>query len=135
MGVCYLANPVHQQISSVFHEISHALESPETVLSHPQQKDHSHDAHEEGAHRLAANDHRHKLLDFMNSIFNASDEQNSDDETALILIKCDKHISSQQSILPKLFPLITSHYPFGMEQKVKKGFFNLPKEPPQRVYA
>lgn len=133
MGICYLANPMHEQISGVFHEISHVLESPEAILSHVQQSEHGHGAHEDGEHRLASDDHQHDLLDFLDAIFSASDKQHPEDDVALILIKCDKHISSQHIILPKIFPLVTSHNSLMVAQKVKKGFLNLPKEPPQTV--
>lgn len=133
MGICYLANPMHQQIGTVFHEISHLLEAPEAILSHSQQADHDHGTHENGEHRLASTDHQHVLLDLMVSIFDASDEQNSDDDTALILIKWDKHISSQHIILPKIFSFNTAQNINAVEQKVKIGFLAHPEEPPQIV--
>lgn len=133
MGICYLANPVHRQISSVFHEISHVLESPETILSHPQQADHHHDTLKNGEHSLATTEHQHVLLDMMDSIFDASDEQHPEDDTALILIKCDKHIGSQHSFLPKIFSGITSQNANAVEQKVKIGYLSLPERPPKRA--
>jgi len=137
MGICYLANPLHQQIGSVFHEISHVLESPEAIAAHANgghhdYEVHGHDNHKATEHGMASTDHQHDLLDLIDAIFDASDEQNPEDQTALILIKCDKHISSQHYILQDILPLSTSHNPFLVEQKVKKGFLNLPKEPPQR---
>lgn len=138
MGICYLANPLHQQIGNVFHEISHVLESPEALASHPNSGHHDLEVHDHanykaGAHRLASTDHRHDLLDLIDAIFDASDAQNSDEQTVLILIKWDKHISSQHYVLRHLFPLTTSHNPSMVERKVKKGFLILPKEPPKRT--
>lgn len=136
MGICYLANPIHHQIRTVFHEISHLLEAPETVISHHlHTTGHDHYAHEKDEHSMVSADHQHTLLNLMDSIFDASDEQNSEDDTALLLIKCDKHISSSQVILPKLFSLTTSQGTNAVEQKVKKGFLVHPEEPPQRVSA
>lgn len=135
MGICYLANPMHRQISSVFHEISHVLESPEAILSHPHQADHNHGIHEDGEHHFAATDHQHGLLDLMDSIFDASDEQHPEDDTALPLTKCDKHIGSRHLILPELFPFTTSQNSIAGEQNVKRGYLSHPEEPPQRVSA
>lgn len=138
MGICYLANPLHQQIGGLFHEISHVLQSPEAVASHPNGGHHDFEVHDHGnqkagVHRLASTDHHHDLLDLIDAIFDASDAQNPDGQTALILIKWDKHIGSQHYIPRHLFPLTTSNNPSMVERKVKKGFLNLPKEPPQRT--
>ena len=133
MGICYLANPMHEQIGSVFHEISHVFQYPENVIAHDQQNHVKHLKHQDGHHHLATSDHQHILIDLINSVFDASDEQNPDGDTALVLVKCDKHISSQYIILPKKFPLFTTYNVFWMEQKAKKGFSNLPKEPPQKL--
>ncbi len=138
MGICYLANPMHQQIYTVFHEIAHLLEAPETLLfQHPHSTDHDIglENHSEGEHILVSAGHQHTLLDLVDSIFDASEEQNPEDDTALLLIKCDKHISSQQIILPKIFSLTISQGTNAMEQKVKKGFVAHPEEPPQSVSA
>ncbi len=132
MGICYLTNPMHREIRTVFHEISHLLEAPETLLSHHSHSTgHDHDNHEDGEHTLVTANHQHTLLDVMDSIFDASDEQNTEDDTALVLIKCDKHISSQYVILPKTFPFITSQNTSALEQKVKIGYLVHPEEPPQ----
>ncbi len=130
MGICYLANPLHDQIRTVFHEISHLLEAPDPLLPH-----HSHSTghghNEDGEHILITTDHQHTLLDLMDSILGVSDEQNPHDDTALILIKWDKHISSQYAILPKTFPFTTSQNTKAVEQKVKFGYLAHPEEPPQ----
>lgn len=132
MGICYLANPMHQQINSVFHEISHLLEAPNTLVSHQSdQMDNHHEYHEGGEHTLATADHRHTLLDLIDSIFDASDTQHPEDDTALILIKYDKHISSRYLILPKIFSFTTSQNTDAVEQKVKIGYLAHPEEPPQ----
>ncbi len=132
MGICYLANPMHKQIRTVFHEISHLLEAPNILLSHQSHSiDHNHDYHEDGEHTLVTADHQHTLLDLMDCIFEASDEQNTEDDTALILIKCDKHNSSRYIILPKTFPFTTSQNTNAVEQKVKIGYLDHPEEPPQ----
>lgn len=135
MGICYLANPMHEQISSIFHEISHVFQYPEALIAHEHQNYLAHPKHQEGHHLMATSDHHHTLIDLIDSFFNASDEQIPDEDTALILVKYDKHISSQYIILPKRFPLITSYHAFWIEQKAKKGFSNLPKEPPQNLSA
>lgn len=136
IGICYLANPMQQQIRTVFHEIAHLLVAPETLLSHHSHSTaHSHDNHEEGEHTLVTADHQHTLLDLMDSIFDASDDRHSEDDTVLLLIKWDKHLDSQRIILPKTFPLTTSQNFLAMEQKVKIGYLSHPEEPPQVVSA
>jgi len=134
IGICYLANPMQQQIRTVFHEIAHLLEAPEILLSHHTHSTaHSHDNHEEGEHALVTADHQHTLLDWMDSIFDASDDRHSEDDTVLLLIKCDKHLGSQGIILPKIVPLTSSQNSIAIAQKAKTGYLAPPEEPPQVV--
>ena len=137
MGICYLANPVHNQIENVMHEISHVLQSPQNIVSHAIQGEHihGHGFHQHGEHRLTKTEHQHKILDLIGTVFDASDSDNSENETPMTVTKCDKHISSQLVILPRIFSIITSHECFITILKVEKGFLNFPKEPPQLLSA
>lgn len=136
MGICYVANPMHQQISSVFHEITHFLEAPQSLLSHHSHNTgHDHDDHEPGEHNVATADHQHTLLDLIDSIFDASDTQHPEDDTAISLTKWDKHLGSECIILPKTNPPTTSQYSISMEKKVRKGHSAHPEEPPQIVFS
>lgn len=135
MGICYLANPLHQQIRTVFHEISHLVESPETLPTHHSHtNDHNQGAHEHSEHHMVASDHRHTLLDLMDSLFDVSDEQNTEDDTVLTHIQWDKHISSPKYMLPQIIPIITSQDNLAVEQKVRIGYLALPDEPPRNFF-
>lgn len=132
VGLLYLTNPIHRQIHTVFHEISHLLEAPETLLSHHSHTiEHNQGNHKDGEHILAGADHQHILLDLMDSLLDTSDKQNPADDTTLTLIKCDKHIGSQDYTLPKIIPFNTSQNRLMVEQKIRLGHFYIVKEPPQ----
>ena len=114
MGICYLVTPFHKQIASVFHEISHLIEMPETIPRHPvpdarinhTDLAHSHamvtvDDHGQGEehHVLAADDHEHGILALMVSIFDASEEHGTSDDSVPVPTKFDKHLASLEYVL------------------------------------
>ena len=137
MGICYLTNPLHEQIRTVFHQISHIVESPGTILSHPSDlTNHKHSIHQDHEHHHVATDqvqhHEHKFLDLMQSLFGASDGEHPENDTLLPPIKWDKHISSQDFILPQPIVLSTTSRDYGaIEKNVRKGYLALLYEPPQ----
>lgn len=140
MGICYLANPLHEQIRTVFHGISHLVDAPGTILDHPpfsNPHEHGlqeHGLHQSGEHRLASKDHEHTVLDLIDSLFDTSDKQDPENDTLLPILKWDKHITSSTYTLPHIHPIATSQKHLAMEQKVRKGYAALPDEPPQDFF-
>ncbi|MGB7395014.1 MAG: hypothetical protein WA913_11520 [Pricia sp.] len=143
MGVCYLANPLHEQIRTVFHEISHMLEAPDTFLSHHSiVTDHDHKTHHDHGmhpeyeahqdqHRLSVNDHEHSFLDLLDSVLKASDEDHPEDDSLLSSFTFDKHINPQEHPIPPMFPSHFSQNTSVAEQKTKIGYNLVLEEPPR----
>ena len=144
MGICYLANPLHQQIRTVFHEISHWVESSETLSSqvshtaghdHGSHQEHDHNPHHhQEHHHQTSPDHQHALLDLMDTLFEASDEEHTENDTVLPLIQWDKHISIPDYSLPQTFPVITFQDTSTLEQKVRIGYGVLFDIPPRYLF-
>lgn len=144
IGFCYLANPFHQQIRTVFHEISHLIESPETVLSHNTSFDHgehltehSHDHHSFGVdlEDFATTDHQHTLLDLIDSLLDGSDQQHPGEDYFSFLLKWDKHITSTKSTFVPIGP---EHHTADFtirERHVNRGYLSVPHEPPQHFLS
>lgn len=107
MGVCYLMNPLQNQIRNLLHTLSHELSQPASVLSHQQTTTENQKIHSNHDHDERSFDHEHKVLDLVNSIFEASDTDNDSDESQLVKVKYDKHISTHvlEMPLPWIFKL------------------------------
>lgn len=133
MSICYLMNPLQQQINTVLHNISHGLELPNSVLSHKAnsttEAQEIHVAHE---HDRTAAEHEHLLIDFIASIFEASNQENDSDNSQLVEVKWDKHISVYQFKLPDSFVFNMNTCFYSLEKRLKKGYSKKRKEPPQK---
>lgn len=132
ISICYLANPLQSQVSILFHEISHLLEAPNVVVGHSTVSDHGHDTHQYQEHTFVDDNHEHMLIDFLNAIFNASnDGEGSPENSILTNIKIDKHITSDEYLVKKTY-LIEKDVDFiSAENDVTKGHPRVLKEPPQ----
>ena len=132
MAICYLVAPLHKQVASVFHEISHLLEAPEAIAGHPpvQNATHVH-SHRDAHHILVSEDHEHGILQFMASFFDASDEHNTKDDPVRPSQKVDKHLASQERILLTPFISLNKQELAGPVSKTKLAFLSLPYRPPR----
>lgn len=101
MGIFYLLNPLHQQINTVFHKISHGLDMPNFVVQH-QTASANHQMHVNHQHITEKSLHEHVFLDFMNSFFYTSNEENRSRDLFLPTIKVDKHLAPNWNIKSKI---------------------------------
>lgn len=161
MGICYLATPFHKQIASVFHEISHLIEAPENIPGHPgpvagannhaeewqshtlvSGNDHGHDddyrvlasddhGHGEEHHVLASDDHEHGILAVIVSIFDASEEHGTPDDSVPVPTKFDKHLASQKYDLNIPQPLLTRGEIASSDFPFRSRFRSAPFRPPR----
>ena len=135
MGVCYLMNPLQNQISNLLHTLSHELSQPASVLSHQQTTTENQKIHSNHDHDERGFDHEHKVLDLVNSIFEASDTDNDSDESQLVKVKYDKHISTHVLEMPvpwisRLNKNVNCKSYFVIATYLKKC-----KEPPRSFFA
>ena len=132
IGICYLANPLHHQISTVFHEASHLFTMPSSVMSHSDGKA-AVKVHFVKEHDYAQEVHRHRLVDILNSIFEATAHTDESPEDALIFeIKFDKHLSKKQYTFKQKTYVKNPSEPFLQRvEKIKMGHCEVLEEPPQ----
>ena len=134
MGICYLANPLHEQIGSVFHEISHLLEPPNSIIAHSSLADHENAAHPYHEHEELQSNHDHSIIETLNSIFGASDDTESSNEPLVTKIKFDKHITTDHYETRCTVSFITQHSFGTSDEKVKKASIDVLGEPPQNFF-
>ncbi len=132
MSICYLVNPLQQQIGIVLHEISHGLELPNYVMSHKTKVNANSEIHLKHSHDMVTSDHEHNLIDFIDTLFQASDESNHSNDSLFIEIKWDKHISSYSLKLPKTFKIIIANNFCSLQHLLKQEQYERLGRPPQK---
>ena len=132
IGLCYLANPLHHQISTVFHEVSHIMEVPDNLISHTTVSDHEKEAHHYHYEHTHSDDkHEHELINLLDDIFDNSNDDSSSGESFLTYVKYDKHITADEYLLKNGYPE-EKYFEFGSIQNNSiKGYPKVLDEPPQ----
>lgn len=128
VGICYLMNPLQQEIKSAFHTISHALEVPNSVIGHHSNSENDIN-HGHFEHETADIQHDHSFIDLLDSVFLASNESNDSDDS--ILVKIDKHLTVYQFQLLDNLAIVESSNYWSIKEKLKSGYFKNQKEPPK----
>ncbi|SHJ37872.1 hypothetical protein SAMN04488513_104117 [Pseudozobellia thermophila] len=133
IGICYLASPIHREIGSILHGISHFLEAPDTLLDHR----HEHKTHTYHEHAQERTDdaHDHLAINFIDSLFSAFDGDKNQKESVYKSPKLDKHLhSNRYTFPPLLLPPETTNFG-AVENKLKEGYPKIPLEPPKHPNA
>ncbi|MUH36576.1 hypothetical protein D9O36_12050 [Zobellia amurskyensis] len=131
IALCYVINPLHQKISTVFHEVSHVLEMPDSVIGHDYSihENNTHYTH----HHTDVDRHEHNFINIIDAIFDASGTNKSQEGSRLADFKFDKHITTT---CPEfhLIPAVRSLENFkSIESNLKLGHFTILEEPPQQT--
>lgn len=135
MGVCYLVAPLHQQIGTVLHSVSHFFEMPGHVMSHDSFLAHdSFKEHPHIAHEKRANDHDHGVLDFLDSIFEASNDEDDSQDGLTPQIKIDKHFVVTKHLVEKPFVLNRSNLFNEIVCKYSDGYSSELYNPPRYYF-
>lgn len=132
IGICYLVNPLHQQINKAFHELSHILETPDYIMSHGSItiEDESY-GHNDDHFHIDALEHQHLIIDFIESLIAAADENDGSENSIVKQTKLDKHITTYQICLRSMFDLGVSHRFWLTHVRSGPGFLEMLTEPPQ----
>ena len=129
IALCYILNPLHQKISTVFHEVSHILEMPDSVIGHDSSihENNTHYTH----HHTDIDRHEHNFINIIDAIFDASGTNESTEDSLLADFKFDKHITTAYPEFHHI-PAMKSLANFKtIESNLKLGYFTVLKEPPQ----
>ncbi|MEW4924165.1 hypothetical protein [Algibacter sp. 2305UL17-15] len=127
MSIAYLIAPLHNEINSVLHFISHNLEKPSVLISH------NFDINSEVKLMPSAiSSHEHRIIDFIDTIFGEDDaEQKDSKQPNPKESKIDKHLSSFNYGLEKLFSTKRVSTTCCYTDKIQSGFYKKIKIPPQ----
>lgn len=129
IGLCYLANPCHQVIYTVFHEVSHIISPPDAKVSATKinQKGKQNLNHEHDYLRA----HKHNTLNLMAALINPSEALDLENKKLLNTHLIDKHISTNTLLIPKQFLTVFKGDDAKPVKKVIAGFLKIIDLPPQ----
>ncbi|MGI9553220.1 MAG: hypothetical protein ACR2MT_18580 [Aurantibacter sp.] len=131
MSICYVMNLLQYQVLPVLHSISHVLEAPTDLIAHNSLSAIEHEIHEKRDHGTWQTIHQHEIIDLIDSIFEASTEKNSSDETLLTELKFHKYIDIRRYQKKKVFKAEKTSLFWARSQKLSRGHFQILQEPPQ----
>lgn len=131
IGLCYLANPFHNEIGLIFHELSHLVTPPSEILSHTSIADQKNSVHYEHEHNMLLEKHDHSVLDFIASMFSTSETDSSDQEALPSYEQFDKHLTVNTYTIQKRTSVYSRLNFKGSSAKVTAGHFSIIEQPPQ----
>ena len=134
IGICYLMNPLQPQIKSIFHTISHAIEVPNSVIGHDSNSENE-EVHGHFEHEIADLQHDHTLIDLLDTVLTASNETKDADDSLIIEIKIDKHITTCKYQLFANPTVVESNKFWLPKEKLKSGYLQNQKEPPRYSHS
>ncbi len=135
VGICYLINPLQNQITSVLHSISHGIEMPQTLLSHDENNDQLNNLHKHHNHDNSKSEHDHQFIDLVDSVFEASNEEGNSEEIPVNKVKVKKHITSVSINLPLKYDFKVSKEYFTFVSRLKEGYPKKLEFPPNHFLS
>ena len=145
MLLFYVLSPIHKEVYSFIHSISHHIESNSNVKElnhqHNQNKVNHHHEHSFTSHHVVENEeshhdieveqnHAHELLSFLSSVFTSNDSQNNS-EKQIVETKLDKHIIPIRIINPEELPSITQLTIWFYSLKIDQMGYEVNTPPPK----
>lgn len=133
MCILYVLGPLHLEVNSVLHTITHALEKPNVVLVHEKTTENK-KIHRSTKHEDESLKHEHEIIDLVQRILKGSDPAKQSRKRSKTAVKIDKHITLQTSILKdKNIIEDSSRKVFWKKLKIKlqNGYKSGFKEPPR----
>ncbi|MCF7568038.1 hypothetical protein L3X37_06620 [Sabulilitoribacter arenilitoris] len=124
----YLLMPIHKEVRSTLHRISHFLEMPNTILSH--------NKYENINYNLTASAityHEHKILDLLNNLTEANSKTNESNKPHVVISKIDKHFHLSKYGVLKLIETKSSLAIDCYKEKLKTLFYKKIKIPPKNI--
>ncbi|MEG3658595.1 hypothetical protein V5097_14385 [Arenibacter palladensis] len=103
MGICYLMNPIRQQLISLLYNVAHELEQPNYVLLHPTPSAIP-QVHATHLHVAIERFHEHAFLDFVSTFFSTFNEEDHARDSHFDSIPLDKHLIYKGNLIAK-FPI------------------------------
>lgn len=135
IGVCYLLNPLHDQLNDVLHVISHGIEIPDYIIEHPSPEVSEHHFDDHHQHKALSENHEHLLIKTIDFIFATSNDHEGSNEKVPGQLKIDKHITSFSYQQMPFFLHKIKHLFLNPFLKIKEGYKKAKENPPRNFLS
>jgi len=134
MSLCYVFGPLHQELNSFLHAVTHQLEMPQDILQHDNSRSSDFQKQAYTTH-ISDSGHDHKFLQLLDSLLKASDSEKNQEDSIRASVKTLKYIKPNifKNHKTTILPFLAKHIFLFKKQKIKKGFQTGIIEPPQMV--
>lgn len=135
IGVCYLLNPLHDQLNEFLHTVSHAFELEHVSIdssSIVKSDHHDYDYHE---HASQTEHHDHFVIDLLDLVFSGTEDHNGSHESLITQLKIDKHIILSSYEHMNQLSYRVEHLFLNPSQKTEKGILRTQEKPPKNHLA
>ncbi len=128
ISILYIFMPIHKEVKSMLHTMSHYLQMPNTVLSHNLD-----DNLDYKYSKSTISNHEHVLIDILD-FFSDDNSQNTDsNKPGLVDISIDKHFRAPKFKVIRFVRTESLHVIGYREKNIKKGFYRKIKIPPKAI--
>ncbi|GAA4882256.1 hypothetical protein GCM10023311_00410 [Flaviramulus aquimarinus] len=126
ISVIYMLMPIHKEVKSVLHSMSHYLQMPDMVLSHNQDQNLNYKTQTSNI-----TFHQHKLIDLLDAFIGNKTNNEDSNKAHIFNIKIDKHFYDHKYKYQELISTKTSSIIDNYKEKIKDEFFGKIKVPPK----
>ena len=131
IGICYLLNPLHNQLNDVLHVISHGIEMPDNIIEHDSPVLSDHHLHDQREHVSSIENHEHPLMKTVDLIFGTSSDHDGSKENIPGQVKIDKHLTCSSYPRISFFFRQVEHVFLNPFKKIKEGHLKIKENPPR----
>jgi hypothetical protein len=126
ISVVYILMPIHKEVKSTLHFISHSIEKSGFMLSH----NHNQYLADDFKNSVVSH-HEHEMIDILDYFIDEEHNNEDSKKPNTINNKVDKHFHSSKYMEQKLVSTKTSSVNYNYNEKIKDGFYAKIKIPPK----
>ena len=129
ISIIYVLMPIHKELKSALHSISHFLQMPDHLISHNQNENLN---YEVKVPTILY--HEHKILNLLDAFTDANTSANESNKPNLVDSIIDKHFYSSKYSLPKLIETERLSVIDSYKENLNYLFYIKIKEPPKKQF-
>lgn len=133
MTICYALNLFQHQINPILHTLTHSFEAPVGLISHETISNNDYEIHGHYDHKIANTTHEHKILNFIDSLFNKNDKEDHREDSILVESKVDKHLTKEHYKKQPFCEYQNLQNYCEIVKKSNKGYPHRNEQPPKFV--
>ena len=129
ISITYLVMPIHKEVKSTLHSISHFLEMPKNILSHNKSENLNYKTISTFSY------HEHKILDILDVLSKTNTSDSESNQQRVVFSKIDKHYYTSKYKVSNFTETQLNRVIDCYREKEKALFYKKIKIPPKKSYV